>query len=170
MTASGRKVHPLDPDPATIDLGDVAHGLSNICRFNGHVSAFLSVAQHSVLVARELPECTRYALLHDAAEYVLCDLPRPLKRHPQFSFYREAEAHLSAVIYRRFNIVPEPEWIASLAYVDHRMLRTEQRDLMPPALADEGRDDVEPYLYTITPWCADMARELFLTAWKEATT
>jgi len=40
----------IDTNPYQID--DIAHALSNICRFNGHCQKFYSVAQHSVVVAR----------------------------------------------------------------------------------------------------------------------
>lgn len=170
MTSSGRAMDPFAPDPAQITIDDIAHHLSHVCRFAGAVSTHYSVAQHAVLVAREMPLYTRFALLHDAAEYVLGDVPRPLKRHPSFATYREVEAHLQAVIYRKFGIVPEPDGIVSLAHVDHRMLRTEQRDLMPPELPGEGRDDAEPYLYKIDPWTPREACLRFEQAWKEATT
>ncbi|WP_413460612.1 hypothetical protein [Herbaspirillum huttiense] len=56
-----------------IELADIAQGLSNICRFNGQVSHFHSVAAHSVLVC-DMVEGKRnkiFALLHDSSEYVL---------------------------------------------------------------------------------------------------
>jgi len=48
---SGRQFWPLDPRAEEIDIGDIAHALSLVCRFTGHVKEFYSVAQHSVLVA-----------------------------------------------------------------------------------------------------------------------
>ena len=170
MTSSGRALDPFAPDPAQIALDDIAHHLSHVCRFAGAVSVHYSVAQHSVLVAQEMPLYARFALLHDAAEAYIGDVPRPLKRHQTFAAYRDVEAHLQAVIYRKFGIVPEPDGIVELAHVDRRMLRTEQRDLMPAELPGEGRDDAEPYLYHVVPWTPQEACSRFEQAWEEATT
>lgn len=168
MTASGRALDPFSPDPEQIAIEDIAHHLSQICRFGGATALHYSVAQHSVYVAREMQEWSRFALLHDASEYVLGDIPRPLKRHATFAAYRDVEANLQAVIYRTFGIVPDPEAVIELAHIDRRLLRTEQRDLMPPALPGEGRDDVEPYAFRIVPWTPREACMTFEKAWKSA--
>ena len=69
ITASGKRFYLRRPTPADIDAGDVAHALAHICRFNGHTREFYSVAQHSILVSRLLPDELKLAgLLHDAAE------------------------------------------------------------------------------------------------------
>lgn len=84
-TASGRFVDVLNPDPATIDLGDIAHHLALTCRYGGAVKRFYSVAEHVVLVHDLLEErgasegILRTALLHDAAEAYLGDVVAPLK-------------------------------------------------------------------------------------------
>lgn len=39
-TWSGRKFFPLDPRPDEISINDIAHALSNQCRFNGHTTKF----------------------------------------------------------------------------------------------------------------------------------
>lgn len=164
MTASGRAVRPLDPDPETIIIEDIAHHLSQICRFAGATCSFYSVAQHSVLVSREVPVLA--ALLHDAAEYILGDIPRPLKRLMAFAEYREVERRLQSCIFRRFNVSTMDE-SSAIAIADRRMLRTEQRDLMPPALPGEGRDDAEPYDFHIALWGPDRARYEFLLRFAE---
>ncbi len=70
-TNSGKKVDLLHPDPSQICLEDIAHGLSNLCRFNGQINRFFSVAEHSMYVAALVPN--RYklqAILHDATRGV----------------------------------------------------------------------------------------------------
>jgi len=80
-TCTGRRVHIADPLPDEIDIEDIAHGLSHVCRFAGHVPLYYSVAQHSLLVSELLDERTAmWGLLHDASEAYLHDLTRPLKR------------------------------------------------------------------------------------------
>jgi hypothetical protein len=169
MTASGIPFWPLEPRVEDVRITDIAHHLAHICRFTGAVRRFYSVAQHSVLVSRVLddlatssPDAALYGLLHDASEAYLMDLPRPLKLEPVLAAYRLAEKRLQAVIYRAFglDIVDEP---FDLKYVDRRMLRTEQRDLMPPAALDENRDDVDPFGFSVVDaWTPSRARDEFL--------
>lgn len=85
-TASGREVNLLDPQPSSIYLGDIAHALSNQCRFNGHVRRFYSVAEHSVLVSRLIEhhfphdvQLQLAGLMHDAAEAYIGDMISPVK-------------------------------------------------------------------------------------------
>ena len=67
-TWSGRKFHPWAGNPDEVNLDDIAHAISLQCRFNGHVNHFYSVAEHSVLMSRLLPDELKFAgLLHDAA-------------------------------------------------------------------------------------------------------
>ena len=63
QTYTGRAFDLLDPRPEQIDPLDIAHALSQICRFTGHVREFYSVAQHSVLVACIVPEPLALAAL-----------------------------------------------------------------------------------------------------------
>lgn len=127
--ASGKAFYPLDPRPEDIELADIAGALSRVCRFGGHVSAFYSVAQHSVLVSQVCdPADALWGLLHDASEAYLGDLIRPLKRQPECAGYCAAEARLMAVICERFGLPPEMP--ASVARADEVLLATEARDLM----------------------------------------
>ena len=74
-TCTGRRVHIAAPLPDEIDIEDIAHGLSHVCRFAGHVPLYYSVAQHSLLVSELLDERTAmWGLLHDASEAYLHDL------------------------------------------------------------------------------------------------
>jgi hypothetical protein len=105
-TNSGAHFYPLDPKPEEIDIKDIAHALTQICRFNGHTDEFYSVAQHSLMVyyemkARKFPiEVCFMGLLHDASEGYLCDIPRPLKRY--LTNYHEIEKTIQDLIYTKF--------------------------------------------------------------------
>lgn len=178
MTASGRPFWPLEPRLEDIAIEDIAHHLSNLCRFTGAVRLFYSVAQHSVevslamaphLVTARHRSLGLYGLLHDGSEAYLMDVPRPLKHDSQFAAYRAAEARLQRVIYAAFGLDPDDE-PAELKLVDRRMLRTEQRDLMPPAALAERRDDVPPFDVPLTePWSPTRARWHFLDRFVQLT-
>ncbi len=103
-TFTGKLVDPFDLNFDDIDIRDIAHQLSNECRFAG-TGPFYSVAQHSVQVSWA---CRReYALaglLHDAAEAYLKDLPSPIKHAPGMEAYREAEDEATAVIFANFGV------------------------------------------------------------------
>ena len=53
VTYTGLKFWPLDPRLEEFQAEDIAHALSLLCRANGHVPHFNSVAQHSIYCAME---------------------------------------------------------------------------------------------------------------------
>lgn len=131
-TTFGRQVNLQTFSEEDVDIFTIAHALSNLCRFGGHCREFYSVAQHSVYVAEclrcESHHIQQYALLHDAAEAYLVDLPRPLKRAlPQ---YKEWEERIQTVIYSHFGL-PAPDEFAdkAVALADNMVLRAEMEDL-----------------------------------------
>src|SRR5579885_2784587 len=80
QTYCGVAFYPLDPRPEEILIEDIAHALSMLCRFTGHVKRFYSVAQHCVYVSHRCdPKDALWGLLHDAAEAYLNDISRPVK-------------------------------------------------------------------------------------------
>ena len=105
---SGRRLDLLDPAPLDIEIGDIAHGLSFVARWNGQTVGDwpYSVAEHSLLVERLMgeapPRWRLAALLHDAPEYVIGDLISPVKS--AVTGYGTLEARLSAAINLRFGL------------------------------------------------------------------
>ena len=171
QTFSGRKVRPLSPDPETLCIEDIAHALANQCRFTGHVREFYSIAQHCVLVSLYCPpEDAFTGLMHDSAEAYLCDIARPVKYDPRFSFYKVAEKAMEQAIAVRFNLPPEPD---SVKKTDRRLLYTERRDLLHPlAMANRSwgpEPDTQPLEFTIVPWLPKEAEQRFLSRFKELT-
>lgn len=81
-TRSGRRFSYLNPTLDQIYIGDIAVALSRAPRFAGHSRVFYSVAEHSLHVSylvEQMGGNPLQALLHDAAEAYMCDLPAPLK-------------------------------------------------------------------------------------------
>src|SRR5215211_8159120 len=134
QTLSGRRVNPLDAAPEDIDPADIARALANTCRFGGHSKAFYSVAQHSAIVCDLLeergatPDELMAALLHDAAEAYLGDLPHPLKHRSELgAAFRVAEKRLEAVIEERFAL---PQAAARIKPLDEFTARYERIDAL----------------------------------------
>lgn len=110
---SGRRLDLLDPSPLDVEIGDIAHGLARVARWNGQTNGehAFSVAQHSVvverLVARLQPGATPAvrltALLHDAPEYVIGDMISPFKTALGYD-YQAFEERLEHAIHRAFHL------------------------------------------------------------------
>lgn len=128
-TYNGLEFTPFNPSHVGIVLADIAHALSNICRFGGHTGWFYSVAQHSVAVSRACPRhLALEGLLHEASVAYLGDLRGPLKKLPVFAFFRHAEANLAYHVKCAFDLTyPAPEEVKA---ADKLVLATEFRDLM----------------------------------------
>ncbi|MEQ5274693.1 HD family hydrolase [Proteus terrae] len=125
-TATNKHFYYLDVRIEDIDIQDIASGLANECRFNGQIDNFYSVAQHSVYVSYLVaPEYALEALLHDASEAYVKDLPSPLKK--LLPEYKEIEKSIDAVIRQKYNLPPVMSGAVHLA--DLMMLATEKRDL-----------------------------------------
>jgi uncharacterized protein len=80
---SGILFDVFNPKAENVNVVDIAHALSNICRYGGHCPKFYSVAQHSVLCSLQpgTPQEQMEFLMHDSSEAYLMDLPRPIKRN-----------------------------------------------------------------------------------------
>jgi hypothetical protein len=170
QVASGGRFWPMDPRPSEVNIEDIAHTLSNQCRFSGHVSEFYSVAQHSVLVSLWCdPADALWGLLHDASEAYLIDVPRPIKRLPEMQAYRAAEDAVMECVRERFGLGQYMP--ASVHAADEKALATEARDLMSPL--DPGwsywLDDIDADPTRIHPVAPDVARRAFLARWDELT-
>lgn len=135
QTYTGRMVDPFNLAPDDICLEDIAHALSNLCRFGGHTSGFYSVAQHSVYASRLSPPPFRaWALLHDASEAYLHDISTPIKARPELAAYREAECRAQKSIAIRFDI-PHSH-LGIVKKVDAELLHFEANWLLNAPWAD----------------------------------
>lgn len=155
QTYTGRQFWPLDPRPEEIYIEDIAHSLSNMCRFLGHCKNFYSVAEHSVRVSWYIKDAggtllDQYAgLLHDASEAYLVDVPRPVK--PYLTNYKELELNMEKCIETKFNL-QGANW-ELVKKGDNVLCATEKRDLMPNApvrwtLTEEPYEHMDIYGWT----------------------
>lgn len=223
-TASGYPFWVLDPRPEDIRVEDIAAHLSRICRFGGALNNTVtvegtldgyyrageapdgamvwnilfetySVAQHSVLVSRNVPqEFALEALLHDAAEAYVGDVIKPIKLlleidpdtrdtlfmalHSYFgrarsdeildalpSFSR-IEGRVDAAIRAKFGLPMEMS--PEVKEADYRAVLTEHRDLqIDRGLVDWGLPSMEPWPERIVPVLPSVARAQFLQRFNE---
>lgn len=154
QTYTGKAFYPLAPVIEDIDIIDIARSLSMQCRFNGHLDRFYSVAEHSVLLSDIVePDYALWALLHDATEAYLCDLPRPLKEViPDYSHW---EQQLMIAICDRFGLPHQCP--AQVKEFDARILMNERDAFL--GKCDRAWDlDVPPlpkiYFGAWEPWDA----------------
>lgn len=168
LTHSGRSFNLLEPTPAMVEIEDIAHALSNLCRFTGHTKAFYSVAEHSILTSYLVPETYGLeALLHDAAEAYIGDVSSPLKQ--LLPEYKVIEERIDQAIRRRFCLPGQPAQFIKDA--DLMMLATEKRDLMPP---DQENWDilagVKAHIFSVRlPLRPEEARASFLNRYMNLT-
>lgn len=127
QTYTGERFYPLDPRANEVHVMDIAHALSMIVRFGGHIKKFYSVAEHSVIVSHLVPpEHAFDALLHDATEAYCMDVPRPLKRYlPE---YCEIEKRIWTAVAERFGLAPEMH--ESIKWADGEALLAEADELL----------------------------------------
>lgn len=123
---SGAYFDFLDPESCPFTIEDVAWGLSNIARFTGQSHRFYSVGQHSLHMSWVVPEEHAFAaLMHDAPEFVLGDMSKPLKL--LCPDYCALEKKIEPVILARFGLSFPLDPVIKDA--DVRMLATEQQQL-----------------------------------------
>lgn len=152
------------PDASAFTIEDVAHGLAMTCRFAGQCYRHYSVAQHSVHVSQIVPPEHAYqGLMHDASEFAVGDMAKPLK--VMIPDYTVIEKRVEAAVFRRFNVpTPLPP---SIKEADIIMLATEQRQLM------RNRDDWNytrgraPLDIKIPAWSPEDAKARFLARFAE---
>ena len=112
---SGRRLDLIDPSPLDIEIGDIAHGLARVARWNGQTTGdhAFSVAQHCLVVeeifrrlrpSASADECL-VVLLHDAPEYVIGDMISPFKAI-MGGDYKKVEKRLEEAVHLRFGLAP----------------------------------------------------------------
>lgn len=165
-TLSGTNFYVDELNIEDIPLEDMAHALSMNCRYNGHVEKFYSVAEHSVLVSKLVPEeDALWGLLHDITEAFVPDVPRPFKA--LIYGFKEFEERLAKKLADYCGLPwPMPE---TVHYIDKHIVGSEARVLFPdPPDWVEHYDDVCPHrmIKALTP---EQAERAFIDRYKEIT-
>lgn len=157
---SGERFYPLDPRPEDITSEDVAHALSNICRYAGHVDRFYSVAEHCVKMSEVVdPEHALAALLHDATEAYVVDVPRPLKRY--LPDYQAIENRVWRAITLKYGL--DMTLPAQVKEFDTRILLNERDELMSRTRYSWEEDtEYQPLPLTIEGWVPEIAEGRYL--------
>ena len=142
MTYTKKMFDPLRPKPELVDIVDIAHALSMLCRANGHFKSFYSVGQHCINCAKEAAakgyttKVQLACLLHDASEAYLSDVTRPVKA--ELPRYKEIEEPLQEMLWNTWLSEPlTEEERAQVFQIDDTILLHEFLHLMEAKIADE---------------------------------
>lgn len=162
-------VDPLSLDFHRCGMTELAHALSNEARWGGHTTHHYSVAEHSCLVALLVARsggdrpAIRHGLLHDLAEALVKDLPRPIKDHCGKP-YAELERRVTQMLAMEFKRALPPTGSPSslVKRCDIMAEIIERNDLFPPAaelrahnaerMADIYPEPVPPLPNWRPPW------------------
>jgi hypothetical protein len=180
LTWTKKRFYFARPEDYTFSVAEIAYVLAQEPRWGGHVDAHMSVAWHSILVANavfdelwdgddtaiDLPRSVaRAALLHDASEAFLRDIPAPLKRMPEMAGYRAVEKRVQGAIVQAFDLdVVASTYGQIIKHHDELVTERERAELRPDA--DWGR----PYGRMSKTWIAPpslavIQENRFLEAW-----
>jgi len=167
QTFTGKKFPLIRPDLDQIDIVDIAHALSFLCRFNGQCTRFYSVAEHSVHVSYEIqPEMARAGLLHDAAEAYLGDVPSPLKKH--LTQFHAFEGAMEAAIGEKFGVDPSLFKSRELKRADVQLLVDERVVAMVPPPEPWPETELKPLdPGRVKCWAPEEAKRRFLARFEE---
>jgi len=152
-----------------LSIEAIAHSLSRICRYGGHVSQYLSVAQHSVAIAKLCsPENVLEALLHDASEAYVGDIPAPMKwQNPHMQAFEEK---IQERIFEHYCLKwPIPD---EVEYFDKAITYTEMTtffDYLSPMVEATVKQKQGDKLFSVPEygksWMPQEAKQNFIEAW-----
>lgn len=181
QTHSGSAWEPLKPQGCYFAIEDIAHGLSQTCRFGGQTRRFYSVAEHSVLVSLYgNPMFARWKLLHDAHEAIIgFDIPSPLR--PVFPQLREIEAAIDTALAEQFRVTEHAHFLFDAAegsrplvnrygdtkQIDLRILNDERIALLGPPPRPWAVEGLQPLGAPIVCLEPRRAKEAFLSRFAE---
>jgi hypothetical protein len=163
---SGCGFFPYDPCPEEVFLEDIAHALSQQCRYGGAVRRHYSIAEHGYLIScvveqvhPDRPDLAMGGLHHDDEEAYLIDWPRPIKLHlPMYPLIVDPiHACIADVLDLPLDAIHAPE----IKEFDRRIIADER----PVVLAPHKRpfsDVGDPLGVEVRCLSARRAKQLFL--------
>ena len=163
LLPSGYVLDLLAPDATGLPISDIALCLASQPRWGGAARPWYSVAEHSIMVSRLVPEPLAYAaLMHDCEEF-LGDWPSPVKVLLGREYVKSHMKPVKDALRRRFGFDDDTPVIK---HADLISMATELRDLLPPAWVDWGHLP-SPRGAKIVPVGPDRAYSLFLERFDE---
>jgi len=135
FTYSGEAIYPPEVTADQIKLIDIAYGLAGINRYNGQTR--VSVLRHSIAIA-ELSEAIArrpgyyssndgevlYALMHDAAEAYVMDVPVPQKPFMSDA-WRESYAKFESIIFEKYRVSTDDSIVCAVGSLDKQLVQYE---------------------------------------------
>lgn len=164
QTFTGKNINLLFPDYNLIDIEDIAEGLSKLCRFSGQCKRFYSVATHSIMVSKTVPNHLRLAaLLHDATEAYLGDVIKPLKN--LLPDYQKIEYLWESAIKSKFKLYHNKKDLSLIKAEDCKWYSTESLELMENPVVNPR---FKAYNHNLPYWdIANISRSMFMYSFNE---
>ena len=148
QTYNGIKFYPFAPKAKDIYLDDIAWQLSMNTRYAGACRKYYSVAEHAVLITRyiikyyedrlsmkdEFINCCLMALHHDDAEFLLRDVPTPIKSEDT----KEIEKTILNSIWNRFEIKFDSYSYDLVKFIDKHIMIDEKKQVLKHELEWES--------------------------------
>jgi hypothetical protein len=151
-------LHKVGGDIGKLTPETIAHHLAHINRYNGAFGAY-SVAQHCVLVSKELPLRLKFAgLMHDVCEVWTGDITSPIKKYLGLPA-GHLEAHYLKQVDARWGVQTRHKLVQE---ADLRMLITEVKSFGAPL---DDFPPVEPYDFTVRRWTAAESKAAWLASY-----
>ncbi len=149
--AKGRVFYPLDPRADEVFIEDIAQSLAHQIRYNGLSDKPVNIGQHSCQcswladVRGESDNVQLAALMHDAPEFIVGDMVRPIKIN--MPTFKKLELGIERVIGQRFNLPQIDHSI--IKYYDNLSLSWEKRDMY-------ASSELWPHMLPVPDWCPTM--------------
>lgn len=120
ITYTGKLVNLFAFSADSLCIEDIAHGLSNTCRWNGATKTYFSVAEHCCMMHDMVAdEFKATALFHDCEEAYWGDIIKPLKKLLPENIRHKME-ETRHIIFRAFGV---PEITETIEEVDFELLQ-----------------------------------------------
>jgi len=138
QTYKGRAFDPFAVESFDFDIEEIAHGLSQECRFGKQSTSFYSVAEHSVYVSR-LANRPKWGLLHDIDEFILPDIPKPIKHLGLCEGFLTVAEQMRDRASIQFDLGPYPK--SHIDKVEWWLMQTERQSVMADVAPGQGLED-----------------------------